>query len=211
MLSRAVSGIRGKTLIINLPGSKKGSQESFEIVQPVLKHALDLINDVKSDIKADHVKIQDPSNDLNKHHHNHHHHHHAAHHHHHHGAHDHHHHHHHHSHKHSNEKSRSGEQPRKSTFPMIPTEEALKIILENSNFLEIEEVNYMNALNRVCAADIIAKDPLPPFAASVKDGFAVRLTEDQKNKLNVRYIFDVVGSSNAGDELINIDLKEDNV
>jgi hypothetical protein len=41
-----------------LPGSKKGSQESIEIVLPVLKHALDLINDSKKDVKNDHVKIQ---------------------------------------------------------------------------------------------------------------------------------------------------------
>ncbi len=46
-----------------MPGSKKGSQESIEFVLPVLKHALDLINDVKKDIKDDHVKIQqEPSN-----------------------------------------------------------------------------------------------------------------------------------------------------
>lgn len=39
MLSRAVSGIRGKTLIINLPGSPKAVRESLEIVLPVLPHA----------------------------------------------------------------------------------------------------------------------------------------------------------------------------
>lgn len=39
MLSRAVSGIRGKTLIINLPGSPKAVKESLEIVLPVLPHA----------------------------------------------------------------------------------------------------------------------------------------------------------------------------
>ncbi len=41
-----------------MPGSKKGSQESFEVVLPVLKHALDLINDAKKNVKEDHVKIQ---------------------------------------------------------------------------------------------------------------------------------------------------------
>lgn len=43
MLSRAVAGIRGKTLVINLPGSVKGVQESLEAVSPVLDHALDII------------------------------------------------------------------------------------------------------------------------------------------------------------------------
>jgi len=43
MLSRAVSGIRGSTLIINLPGSEKGAVESFEAVRDALPHALDVL------------------------------------------------------------------------------------------------------------------------------------------------------------------------
>ncbi|KTF95246.1 hypothetical protein cypCar_00022440 [Cyprinus carpio] len=45
MLSRPVCGIRGKTLIINLPGSKKGSQECFQFILPALPHAIDLLRD----------------------------------------------------------------------------------------------------------------------------------------------------------------------
>jgi molybdenum cofactor synthesis domain-containing protein len=45
MLSRGVAGIRGNTLIINLPGSPKGAQECFEVVRPVLQHAVDLLNE----------------------------------------------------------------------------------------------------------------------------------------------------------------------
>ena len=45
MLSRAEAGIRGKTLIINLPGSPKAVTESFAVLSPVLSHALDLIAD----------------------------------------------------------------------------------------------------------------------------------------------------------------------
>ncbi len=44
MLSRGVCGIRGNTLIINLPGSPKGVAECFEVIRPVLKHAIELIN-----------------------------------------------------------------------------------------------------------------------------------------------------------------------
>ncbi len=44
MLSRAVSGIRGKTLIINLPGSPKAVRESIGVVLPILEHAVDTIS-----------------------------------------------------------------------------------------------------------------------------------------------------------------------
>ncbi len=43
MLSRAIAGIRGKTLIINLPGSTKGAQESLEAILEGLPHGLDMI------------------------------------------------------------------------------------------------------------------------------------------------------------------------
>jgi len=43
MLSRAVAGIRGRTLIINLPGSPKGAVENLQVVIPVLAHAVELI------------------------------------------------------------------------------------------------------------------------------------------------------------------------
>lgn len=43
MLSRAVAGIRGKTLVINLPGSIKGVRESLEAVLPALDHGLDIL------------------------------------------------------------------------------------------------------------------------------------------------------------------------
>jgi molybdenum cofactor synthesis domain-containing protein len=43
MLSRGVCGIRGNTLIINLPGSPKGVEECFEVIRPVLQHAVNLV------------------------------------------------------------------------------------------------------------------------------------------------------------------------
>jgi molybdopterin adenylyltransferase len=43
MLSRAVAGIRGSVLIINLPGSPKGAIENLQVVLPVLTHAVELL------------------------------------------------------------------------------------------------------------------------------------------------------------------------
>jgi molybdopterin adenylyltransferase len=45
MLSRAVAGMRGKVLIINLPGSPKAAVENLQIVLPVLHHAVELLRD----------------------------------------------------------------------------------------------------------------------------------------------------------------------
>uniref|UniRef100_A0A8C7LDF7 Gephyrin n=1 Tax=Oncorhynchus kisutch TaxID=8019 RepID=A0A8C7LDF7_ONCKI len=59
MLSRPVCGIRGKTLIINLPGSKKGSQECFQFILPALPHAIDLLRDAVVKVKDIHEALED--------------------------------------------------------------------------------------------------------------------------------------------------------
>nr|XP_046165245.1 gephyrin-like isoform X14 [Oncorhynchus gorbuscha] len=59
MLSRPVCGIRGKTLIINLPGSKKGSQECFQFILPALPHAIDLLRDAVVKVKEVHDALED--------------------------------------------------------------------------------------------------------------------------------------------------------
>jgi molybdenum cofactor synthesis domain-containing protein len=43
IISRAVAGIRGRTLIVNLPGSPKGALENLEVLLPALSHALEKI------------------------------------------------------------------------------------------------------------------------------------------------------------------------
>ena len=43
ILSRAIAGIRGKSLVINLPGSPKAVKECLDIILPLLPHALDMI------------------------------------------------------------------------------------------------------------------------------------------------------------------------
>ena len=43
MLSRATAGIRGKTLIVNLPGSARGAKENLSVVLPIFEHTIDKI------------------------------------------------------------------------------------------------------------------------------------------------------------------------
>ena len=51
MLSRSVAGIRKRTLIVNFPGSPKAAVENFDVILPVLPHAVQLLqDDPKSEI-----------------------------------------------------------------------------------------------------------------------------------------------------------------
>ena len=49
MLSRAVCGIRGETLIVNLPGSPRAVRECLEVILPVIPHAVELLRGTVSD------------------------------------------------------------------------------------------------------------------------------------------------------------------
>ncbi len=49
VLSRAMAGIRGRSLIINLPGSERGARENIEVLLEALPHALDKIQGGTSD------------------------------------------------------------------------------------------------------------------------------------------------------------------
>ncbi|MCL0029976.1 MogA/MoaB family molybdenum cofactor biosynthesis protein [Dehalococcoidia bacterium] len=52
MLSRGVSGIRGKTLIVNLPGSPKAVRECLEVILPTLPHAIETLRGEASECAA---------------------------------------------------------------------------------------------------------------------------------------------------------------
>ncbi|MEQ2307362.1 hypothetical protein AMECASPLE_017417, partial [Ameca splendens] len=315
MLSRPVCGIRGKTLIINLPGSKKGSQECFQFILPALPHAIDLLREATVRVKSTHAALEQlpsPSSLLTNTHgnahanthtmergtqceeedeeeedrrrgqHNHHHHHH---------------HHHQHgsshitaaaiaaktshavvmakgahylpgntpappahftcSHDHqipdsiisrgvqvlprdsaslsstpsespratqatsrlstascptpkvqsrcgSNENilrashsavdiSKVARRHRMSPFPLTSMDKAFITVLEMTPILGIEVINYRDGLGRVLAQDIYAKDNLPPFPASVKDGYAVRAADGPGDRF-------IMGESQAGQQ-----------
>ena len=54
MLSRGVCGMRGRTLIVNLPGSPKAVRENLEVILPVLPHAIQLLQEAP-DSEAGHA------------------------------------------------------------------------------------------------------------------------------------------------------------
>ncbi|XP_038133917.1 gephyrin-like [Cyprinodon tularosa] len=288
MLSRPVCGIRGKTLIINLPGSKKGSQECFQFILPALPHAVDLLREASVRVKSTHAALEQlpsPSSlltnthgdahanthtmergtqceeedeeeeDMRR------------------GRHNHHHHHHHHHQQHSSShitaaaiaakipdsiisrgvqvlprdsaslSSTPSESPRAtqatsrlstascptpkvqsrcgsnenilrashsavdiskvarrhrmSPFPLTSMDKAFITVLEMTPILGIEVINYRDGLGRVLAQDIYAKDNLPPFPASVKDGYAVRAADGPGDRF-------IMGESQAGQQ-VNLD------
>ncbi|XP_022528536.1 gephyrin a isoform X18 [Astyanax mexicanus] len=271
MLSRPVCGIRGKTLIINLPGSKKGSQECFQFILPALPHAIDLLRDAVVKVKEVHDALEDlpspppplsPPPVTSPH-------------------------------RHTEDKgvqceeeeeekkdsgiastedsgsshitaaaiaakipdsiisrgvqvlprdtaslsttpsespraqqsrlstascptpkvqSRCGSKEnilrashsavditkvarrhRMSPFPLTSMDKAFITVLEMTSVLGTEIINYRDGMGRVLAQDVYAKDNLPPFPASVKDGYAVRAADGPGDRF-------IIGESQAGEQ-----------
>ena len=60
MLSRGIVGARGRTLIVNFPGSPKAVKECFAVVEPVLNHAVKLLRDDDPYADAGHASPASP-------------------------------------------------------------------------------------------------------------------------------------------------------
>ena len=152
MLSRAVCGIRKGTIIINLPGSLKGSQECFQFVLPALPHAIEVLRG-SPNVGVTHASMEHPAHpqrgDT------------------------------HHNCPHKTQGktvrdlSKVAERDRHSPYPLVSMSDALSVIKENANCLPKTVVSIQDSLGHILASDVFAKEPFPPFPASVKDGYAV--------------------------------------
>lgn len=78
-----------------------------------------------------------------------------------------------------------------SPYPMLPVAQALDIVLAHAQRLPATEVTLAEAGSRVLAEAVVAQEPLPPFAASVKDGYAVVASDGPG-------VYPVIGEARAG-------------
>ncbi|CAB0044932.1 unnamed protein product [Trichogramma brassicae] len=154
-LSRAASGIRGKTLIINFPGSPKAVEECYHAVQRAIPHAVDLLCDQLQFVKDTHAKILKQEKLC--------------------GC----------SHKKGNVSlnlNNVAGRLRESPYPMITIEESQDILLKTcDNDLPFVTIDIWECLGRVLAETVYSPCNLPPFRASIKDGYAV-IASDGKGK-----------------------------
>jgi molybdopterin molybdotransferase len=77
---------------------------------------------------------------------------------------------------------------------MIPINEAIRIVLQQTFPLHVESVSLSNSLGRILAEDIIADTDLPPFDRAQMDGYAVRAADVSNSPACLR----IVGESAAG-------------
>eukprot|EP01094_Clydonella_sp_ATCC50884_P023733 TRINITY_DN5766_c0_g1_i3.p1 TRINITY_DN5766_c0_g1~~TRINITY_DN5766_c0_g1_i3.p1 ORF type:complete len:367 (+),score=76.46 TRINITY_DN5766_c0_g1_i3:239-1339(+) len=69
-----------------------------------------------------------------------------------------------------------------SPYPMVPISDVLAIIARHCSPLPPQEVALSHAHGRVLASDVLAPAPVPPFRASMKDGYAVRAQDVERGR-----------------------------
>ncbi|KAI8816440.1 uncharacterized protein EV422DRAFT_571827 [Fimicolochytrium jonesii] len=188
-LSRPVCGTKGKSVIITLPGSVKGSTENLESVLDVLPHAVDLAKgDVGAaeqthkgmsgaEVGAESVGGHSEGGRREHHCHHHHHHHHP-----HHG--------HHHNPAHGDRPPATGagtddgnipvaRRPRTSQYPMVSFEDALATVVAQAPLLVAEQtfITSPNVVGSILAEDVRSREAVPNYRASIVDGYAVVVTD----------------------------------
>lgn len=158
MLSRGVCGIRKNTLIINLPGSLKAAVECLTFVSEAIPHAVKLLQNRVQDIAEEHKKLQSLGPQVKQ------------------------------SPKPELRVSKVNNtlvalRDRKSPFPMLEVDVALKLMENIIKRSEIVDVEIVKSLQYVLAEDITCVDPVPPFNASIKDGYAVVAADGSGERL----------------------------
>eukprot|EP01026_Neomeris_dumetosa_P060088 TRINITY_DN5645_c0_g1_i1.p3 TRINITY_DN5645_c0_g1~~TRINITY_DN5645_c0_g1_i1.p3 ORF type:complete len:179 (+),score=28.14 TRINITY_DN5645_c0_g1_i1:24-539(+) len=78
-----------------------------------------------------------------------------------------------------------------SAYPLLQIPQALNIVLNNSQVLDTCSVGLPDLLGKVLATEVVSPEALPPFRASIKDGYAVVSSDGQGD-------YPVVGNSRAG-------------
>ncbi|XP_054264194.1 gephyrin [Macrosteles quadrilineatus] len=144
MLSRAVCGVRKRSLIVNFPGSKKAVGECLGFIMDCLPHAVALLRDNITAVASTHNSLHNTA-------------------------------------KSKVDVSKVARRDRESPFPMIGVDESLLVVRAIIAKLSIgsaspqkciEEVPIQEAAGRVVARPVMAQCSVPPYRASVKDGYA---------------------------------------
>lgn len=163
ILSRGVCGTRKSTLIVNFPGSPKACRECFAIVEPKLPHIFDLLRNNTASVSRSHHEKTSLAQAVSV----------AG--------------------PNQDEMVSQGVafRHRKSPYPVIPVPEAQLMVLNECSILGEETIHFHDGINRILARDVVAQDPLPPFRASIKDGYAVVAADGAGERR-------VLGASHAG-------------
>ncbi|XP_074112128.1 molybdenum cofactor synthesis protein cinnamon [Cotesia typhae] len=147
VLSRGVCGIRKETLIINLPGSPKAAKENLLAIVKTIPHAVDLIINNKNNVIKTHEEVQRAKIK--------------------------------HECSHANHPDDSfkvenvANRLRISPWPMISMKEVAEIFNNISWNNKTETLDLWKCHGRILSKDIFSLCDLPPFPASIKDGYAV--------------------------------------